>query len=275
MPDVFILWDGPLFLEHMFQEYEIPATVIAPVSLNSPHLPPTKMIVVPTGFNYPEHVAVANALSDEKIQKKIFQFVENGGVFLMFSPLQEISTCGACQKTPVVSLSRFGIDAEYVQTDVLLQRNSFLTGEIDSVYCDGYFQNADGFIVVEKEEGGSKSSGGSCGSGGGSSGGRSNCNNGRSVGRSSYSTNMRCSRSPHFSCDNSSDNSSDNGSGNSSGNSSGDDDGGDEKSNESLCEKPVHLLKNHGKGKIILSSVHEFLSKTYLESLLFGPRVKL
>ncbi|MDV0445431.1 hypothetical protein MmiAt1_10090 [Methanimicrococcus sp. At1] len=194
MPDVIILWDGPLFFERMFEEYEISSTVAAPVSLNSPHLPPAKLLVVPTGFTYPEHAAVSNALSDSKIQKKIFDFVENGGVFLMFSPLKEVSTCSACKTLAVTSLLPFGTDAEYVQEDVLIQRQNALTGDADSVYCDGYFQNfgAD-FSVIEKDDAG----------------------------------------------------------------------------------RAVHISKRLGKGQIILSSVHEFLSKTYFESLLFGPRVKL
>lgn len=194
MPDAIILWDSPLFFENMFSEYGISSTVSAPASLNSPHLPPAKLLVVPTGFTYPEHAAVSNALADIKIQKKIFDFVENGGVFLMFSPLKEISTCGECRISPVTDLNRFGIDAEYVQEDVLLRRSSPLTGDLDSVYCDGYFQNYDSdFSAVEKDDGG----------------------------------------------------------------------------------RAVHLVMNHGKGKIILSSVHEFLSKTYFYSLLDGPKVKI
>ncbi|MBZ3936189.1 hypothetical protein [Methanimicrococcus blatticola] len=194
MPDVIILWDSPLFFEHMFQEYGISSTVAAPASLNSPHLPPAKLLVVPTGFTYPEHAAVSNALADEKIQKKIFNFVENGGALLMFSPLKEVSTCSACRVPAVTSLTRFGLDAEYVQTDILLSRSSPLTGDSDSVYCDGYFQNIGGnFSVIEK-----------------------------------------------------------------------DDDG-----------KPVHIAADFGKGKIILSTIHEFLSKTYFESLLSGSKVKL
>lgn len=194
MPDAIILWDGPLFFENMFSEYGISSTVSAPASLNSPHLPPAKLLVVPTGFTYPEHAAVSNALADSKIQKKIFDFVENGGIFLMFSPLKEISTCSSCRVPAVTDLNRFGIDAEYVQEDVLLRRSSSLTGDLDSVYCDGYFQNYDSdFSAVEKDDG----------------------------------------------------------------------------------ERAVHLVMNHGKGRIILSSVHEFLSKTYFYSLLDGPKVKI
>lgn len=194
MPDVIILWDSPLFFEHMFQEYGISSTVAAPASLNSPHLPPAKLLIVPAGFTYPEHASVSNALADVKIQKKIFDFVENGGVFLMFSPLKEVSTCSACRVPAVTDLKRFGLEAEYVQTDILIPRSSLLVGENDSVYCDGYFQNTGGnFSVIEK-----------------------------------------------------------------------DDDG-----------KPVHIAANFGKGKIILSTIHEFLSKTYFESLLSGSKVKL
>ncbi len=194
MPDVIILWDSPLFFEHMFQEYGISSTVAAPASLNSPHMPPAKLLIVPAGFTYPEHAAVSGALADVKIQKKIFNFVENGGVFLMFSPLKEVSTCSACREPAVTSLARFGLEAEYVQTDVLLPRSSPLTGETDSVYCDGYFRNIGGrFSVIEEDGEG----------------------------------------------------------------------------------RPVHIAADLGKGKIILSSVHEFLSKTYFSSLLTGPKVKL
>ncbi|WNY23897.1 hypothetical protein MmiHf6_12200 [Methanimicrococcus hongohii] len=194
MPDVIILWDGPLFFEHMFEEYGISSTVAAPASLNSPHLPPAKLLVVPTGFTYPEHAAVSNALADVKIQKKIFKFVENGGVFLMFSPLKEVSTCSACRAPAVTPLARFGLEGEYVQTDIMLPRESLLTGESDSVYCDGFFQNVGNqFIVIEKDDEG----------------------------------------------------------------------------------RAVHLEMNKGNGRIVLSSVHEFLSKTYFDSLLSGPKVKL
>ena len=194
MPDTIILWNSPLFFERMFEEYDLSSVVAAPASLYSTHLPPAKLLVVPTGFTYPEHAAVSNALADQKIQKKIFDFVENGGVFLMFSPLKEVSTCGARKEPPVTSLARFGFACEYVQTDVLIRRSSPLTGESDSVYCDGFFQNFDEFfLVIEKDDTG----------------------------------------------------------------------------------RAVHLEMTFGKGRIILSSVHEFLSKAYFNSLLTGPKVKL
>ncbi|MDR2943892.1 MAG: hypothetical protein LBU81_02210 [Methanosarcinales archaeon] len=194
MPDVIILWDSPLFFEHMFQEYGISSMVAAPASLNSPHLPPAKLLVVPAGFTYPEHAAVSGALADEKVRKKIFDFVENGGVFLIFSPLKEIGSCGACREPAVTDLARFGFEAEYTQTDILILRGSPLTENTDSVYCDGYFQNIGGvFSVIETDDEG----------------------------------------------------------------------------------KAVHIAASLGKGKIILSSVHEFLSKAYFNSLLTGPKVKL
>ena len=94
----------------------------------------------------------------------------------------------------VFSFDRFGLEAEYVQTDVLIQRQSLLTGEQDSVYCDGYFQNVgENFKIIEKDDSG----------------------------------------------------------------------------------RPVHMLMKKGDGQIILSTVHEFLSKSYFYSLLDGPKVKL
>jgi hypothetical protein len=42
--------------------------------------------------------------------------------------------------------------------------------------------------------------------------------------------------------------------------------------------RPIHLMIQKGnekKGKIILSSIHEFLSKSYFLSLLNGPKVKI
>ncbi|MCL2550379.1 MAG: hypothetical protein FWE78_05590 [Methanimicrococcus sp.] len=194
MPDAAILWDSPLFFENMFKEYGISAAIFSPASLTSPHLPPFQLLVVPTGFTYPEHAAVSSALENPKIQKKIFDFVENGGVFLMFSPLKELAACPACRVLPVTSLERFGLNAEYVQTDTMIHRTSFLTGDSDSVYCDGYFRNTGPeFTVIEKDDNG----------------------------------------------------------------------------------HPVHIAANRGKGQIILSSVHEFLSKAYFDSLLRGPKVKL
>jgi hypothetical protein len=194
MPDAIILWNSPLFFERMFEEYGISSVVAAPTSLYSTHLPPAKLLVVPTGFTYLEHAAVSNALAVEKIQKKIFNFVENGGVFLLFSPLREVSRCSACTEPPITSLAHFGFACEYVQTDILILRSSPLTGDPDSVYCDGFFQNIDNrFTVVEKDDTG----------------------------------------------------------------------------------RAVHLEMNFGKGRVILSSVHEFLSKAYFSSLLTGPKVKL
>ena len=194
MPDAVILWDSPLFFESMFKEYGIPAAIFSPVSLTSPHLPPFKLLVVPTGFTYPERAAVSSALADIKIQKKILNFVESGGIFLMFSPLKELAACPACRVPPVTSFGRFGLNAEYVQTDTMIHRTSLLTGDSNPVYCDGYFQNIDSeFIVIETDDN----------------------------------------------------------------------------------ERPVHIAANRGKGQIILSSVHEFLSKAYFDSLLLGPKVKL
>lgn len=194
MPDAVILWDRPLFFENMFKEYGISAAVSVPASLHAPHLPPFKLLVVPTGFTYPEYAAVGNALADEKTQKKIFRFVENGGVFLMFSPLKEIPSCSVCQKPPVMPLDRFGLNASYVQEDILIRRPSPLTGDADSVYCDGWFCGIGSeFAAVEQDDAG----------------------------------------------------------------------------------RSVHIAADRGDGQIILSSVHEFLSEKYFDSLLQGPKVKL
>jgi len=192
MSDVVILWNQPLFFETMFREYGISSTVAAPVSLHSPHLPPAKLIVVPAGFTFPENSVIGNALSESKTQKKIFEFAEKGGKVLIFSPLKEVCSCDS-QKSVVSSLEKFGLNAEFVQTDVMIFKESPLTNHQDSIYCDGYFQNInEKFEVIESDENG----------------------------------------------------------------------------------RPVHISMNYGAGKIILSSVHEFLSKTYFCSLLEGPKVK-
>ncbi|WNY25698.1 hypothetical protein [Methanolapillus millepedarum] len=39
--------------------------------------------------------------------------------------------------------------------------------------------------------------------------------------------------------------------------------------------RPVHISISFGKGEIILSSIHEFLSKEYFESVLAHPEVKI
>ena len=194
MTDAVILWNEPLFFEKMFQEYGISSIVSTPASFNSPHLPPIKLLIVPSGFTFPERAAVRSTLENQKTQKRIFDFVEKGGVFLIFSPVQEVCTC-PLDKTPAVySFNRIGLEAEYVQTDVLIQRQSLLTGEQDSVYCDGYFQNVgENFEIIEKDDSG----------------------------------------------------------------------------------RPVHLSMKKGDGRIILSTVHEFLSRPYFYSLLDGPKVKL
>ena len=194
MTDAIILWNEPLFFEKMFQEYGISSMVSAPAAFNSPHLPPTKLLIVPSGFTFPEHAAVLNVLEKPSTQKRIFEFVEKGGVFLMFSPVQEICTCDLNRSPTVFFFDRLGLEAEYVQTDVLIRRKSLLTGEQDSVYCDGWFQNiGKNFEIVESDE----------------------------------------------------------------------------------KNQPVHISMINGKGQIILSTVHEFLSKSYFYSLLDRPKVKL
>ena len=193
MPDVIILWDTPLFFEKMFQEYGISSIVSSPAAFNSPHLPPAKLLIVPSGFTFPEHSSVSHILENQQVQRRLFDFVEKGGIFLMFSPLQEICTCGLNNALAVFSFNRFGIEAEYVQTDVMIQRKSLLTGEQDSIYCDGYFQNiGTDFEIVEIDGNG----------------------------------------------------------------------------------HPIHLSMKRGDGRIILSTIHEFLSKSYFYSLLDGAKIK-
>ena len=194
MTDAVILWNGPLFFEKMFQEYGISSMVSTPAAFNSPHLPPTKLLVIPSGFTFPENAAVRSVLENQRSQRRIFDFAERGGVVLIFSPVQEICTCSLNQPPVIFSFDRFGLEAEYVQTDILIRKKSILTDDLDSVYCDGYFQNiGKDFEVIEADEEG----------------------------------------------------------------------------------RPVHLSIKKGNGQIILSSIHEFLSKSYFYSLLNGPKVKL
>jgi hypothetical protein len=182
MSDILVLWNKPLLWNRLFQEYGMSSSSALPDALFSPHLPPAKLILIPTGF-MSLYSADAASFTKEKTAGKLTSFVENGGTLLIFSP----------KINEPASFSWLNLPVAFVPENISLRKKtSLLDGE--SFSCDGWFQNLDeNCAVIESDD----------------------------------------------------------------------------------MNRPIHLSVQKGKGKIILSSVHEFLSKSYFLSLLNGHKVKI
>ncbi|WNY26262.1 hypothetical protein [Methanolapillus ohkumae] len=151
MTDVIILWDKPVYFERLFQEYGINTITAMPGSLNSPHLAPAKMILIPAGFL--SEKAISAGLNQKKVIDKLKNFVENGGTLLIFSPMADSD------------FSWLSLPVRYKREDIFLSENSLsesglseknpleknplenkaadllLNPDLDEYFCDGYFEN--------------------------------------------------------------------------------------------------------------------------------------
>ena len=85
MTDVSFLSDRGNAFEATFREYGYTCQQVQPQAFGSPFCPPTKLLIVPSGFADPKYYRILPAL--ERNKDKIEEFLQKGGTVLAFGAM--------------------------------------------------------------------------------------------------------------------------------------------------------------------------------------------
>lgn len=147
MTDVSFLSDRGNVFEAVLREFGHTCQQVIPQAFGSPFCPPTKLLIVPSGFADPKYYKVLPAL--EKNKDKIAQFIENGGIVLAFGAMVEDY---AYTWLPMKLTYRMHFKTKNVRLVKPEDPAAALVepGEKD---CDGYFTEHDGETVMALDDG--------------------------------------------------------------------------------------------------------------------------
>ncbi len=84
MSDIALIWDRPLLFEKLFVEYGIACERVSPLQIGTAYSPKFKVAILPVGFGNPAYSTVAKSV--RRLGTPLQQFLQKGGVLLVFSP---------------------------------------------------------------------------------------------------------------------------------------------------------------------------------------------
>lgn len=115
---------------------------VAPGAFGSPFCMPCKLLIIPSGFADPKYYKILSSI--ERNEDKIRNFVEGGGVLLVFGAILDDYTY---DWLPM----KLSYHMKFKEADVKLVDQadpaaSFI--QPGKLYCDGYFTEHDGRVVM-------------------------------------------------------------------------------------------------------------------------------
>ncbi len=147
MADASFLSDRGNVFEAAFKEYGHSCQQIVPQAFGSPFCPPSRLLIIPSGFADPKYYRILPAL--ERNKDRIARFLEEGGIVLAFGAMVEDYTYSWLPMRLKYDMHFKTKNVRLVKPDspaaLLLE-----PGERD---CDGYFTEHDGETVMTLDDG--------------------------------------------------------------------------------------------------------------------------
>lgn len=146
MTDALFVSDRGNAFSQAFEDLGFACHQVMPGALGSPFCMPCKLLIIPAGFADPKYYKILSAIRNN--EDKIRQFVEKGGVLLVFGAMLDDYDY---DWLPL----KLSYHMKFKATDVCLTdssdpASSFIDpGKLD---CDGYFTAWDGNVVMAREE---------------------------------------------------------------------------------------------------------------------------
>ncbi|MCD1295216.1 hypothetical protein CUJ83_09420 [Methanocella sp. CWC-04] len=147
MTDAAFLSDRGNVFDEYFKEQGYVCNQIGPHAFGSPFCQPCKLLIIPSGFADPKYYKVLPAL-DRNVEK-IREFIENGGVLLVFGAMLTDYTYDWLPMNLSYHMHFKNKNVRLVKPD----SPAALLKEPGMLDCDGYFTESDGDIVMELEDG--------------------------------------------------------------------------------------------------------------------------
>lgn len=148
MVDITVLSDQKSnMFEPVFREYGFSCQQVVPQAFGSPFCPPSKLLIIPTGFANPKFYKILPAL--EGCKGRIEEFAEDGGIVLVFGALID------GHEYRWLSMEARYRSLSKKQEVLLIDKTSpaSLMYEPGLRGCDGYFPEHDGRVVMTLEDG--------------------------------------------------------------------------------------------------------------------------
>lgn len=147
MADVSFLSDRSNAFEETFKEYGYTCQQIVPSAFGSPFCPPSKLLIVPSGFANNKYYHLLPAL--ERCASQIHTFIEKGGIVLAFGAIYDDYTY---DWLPVKLSYHMHFKPQKV-TLIDPKDPAALLVEPGERDCDGFFTEYDGNVVMKDAEG--------------------------------------------------------------------------------------------------------------------------
>ena len=147
MADVSFLSDRNNAFEETFKEYGYTCQQIVPSAFGSPFCPPSKLLIVPSGFADKKYYKLQPAL--ERCVDQIKTFIENGGIVLAFGAMLTDYTY---DWLPIKLSYHMHFKSQAV-TIVDAKDPAALLIEPGEKDCDGFFTEYEGNVVIKDTEG--------------------------------------------------------------------------------------------------------------------------
>ena len=144
MPDVSFLSDRGNAFEKTFTEYGYTCQQVVPPAFGSPFSPPSKLLIIPSGFADKKYYKLLPAL--ERCASQIKTFIENGGIVLAFGAMLTDYTY---DWLPIKLSYHMRFKTQNV-TLVDPKDPAALLVEPGEKDCDGFFTEYDGNVVMKR-----------------------------------------------------------------------------------------------------------------------------
>lgn len=147
MADVSFLSDRNNAFEETFKEYGYTCQQVVPSAFGSPFCPPSKLLIVPSGFANKKYYHLLPAL--ERCASQIEAFIEKGGIVLAFGAIYDDYTY---DWLPIKLSYHMHFKPQKV---TLIDPNdpAALLVEPGERDCDGFFTEYEGNVVMKDAEG--------------------------------------------------------------------------------------------------------------------------
>jgi hypothetical protein len=146
MTDALFVSDRGNAFSQAFEELGFACHQVVPGALGSPFCMPCKLLIIPSGFADPKYYKILSAI--ERNADKLRQFVEQGGILLVFGAMLDDYTYDWLPMKLSYHMKFKAVNVTL--SDPADPAASFIEpGNLD---CDGYFTEWDGNVVMAREE---------------------------------------------------------------------------------------------------------------------------
>ncbi|HMK48287.1 MAG TPA: hypothetical protein VK436_16810 [Methanocella sp.] len=147
MTDALFISDRSNAFSKEFEDQGFACLQVSPQAFGSPYCVPCKLLIIPAGFADPKYYKILPAI--ERNAGKIAEFVGAGGILLVFGAILDDYTYDWLPMR--LSYHMKFKEADVGMVDPLDPASTFI--EPGRLYCDGYFTDHDGSVVMANSEG--------------------------------------------------------------------------------------------------------------------------